>query len=140
MFGDIDIESNDLVNVFMVSFSMLRHTSRDHCPCLLIYEQIFIKNKDALAGLASSPLVSLLAVPARLIGRMSAAVIRATGLTSVVLNDARRNISAHYDLGNGMFEGESSSTYRRSFRGIDGDLSRFSFERHDLFMCHLPNP
>ena len=47
MFGNIDIESDDLVNVFMVSF-MLRNTSRDPCTCLLIHAQIFIKNKDAL--------------------------------------------------------------------------------------------
>ena len=65
-----------------------------------------------MSGLASSPLVKLLAVPARLIGRLSATLIRATGLSSVILDDARRNISAHYDLGNGMFEGEARSYNR----------------------------
>ncbi|KAI0821219.1 Mycolic acid cyclopropane synthetase-domain-containing protein [Irpex lacteus] len=95
MFGDIDIETDQLVDVF----------------------RIFILNSrsDALSSLTSSSLTKLFSVPARL----------TAGRFVSSLQNSQPNISAHYDLGNAMFEAFLSRDMTYScgiFPSLDADL------------------
>ncbi len=108
MFGDVRFGDDDeLVKVFTVSGRLSCCVAEDAKHVL----QIFIMNQDcfsSLAGLGSSSssyscLTSLLSLSTRAITAPARAIV--TRLTSHTLDDARANISAHYDLGNDMFMG-----------------------------------
>ncbi|KAJ3553768.1 hypothetical protein NM688_g3441 [Phlebia brevispora] len=106
MFGEVDITPDDLVRVFL----------------------IFIKNREAFSNLETSPLVKLLELPGRIIAKVASPLTRFIGFSTSglanVLADARANISAHYDLGNEMFEGFLSRDMTYScaiFPTLDGD-------------------
>ncbi|PSR78660.1 hypothetical protein PHLCEN_2v7311 [Hermanssonia centrifuga] len=92
---------------------------------------IFIMNQDcfsSLAGLGSSSssyssLTSLLSLSTRAITAPARALV--TRLTSHTLDDARANISAHYDLGNDMFMAFLSQDMTYScalFPSLDADI------------------
>ena len=77
---------------------------------LNIFPQIYLKNKELLSNLEYSPVAKLLGLPGRAFNLAISPLTRlvrytATGLTKV-LADARMDVSAHYDLGNEMFQGE----------------------------------
>ena len=94
MFGDI--ECDNLINVFEVSFaSHLLKGLVLTSPCLF---QIFLLNKAALSSM-STGLSSL-------VGTISGKITSSRFLGS--LANTRSNISSHYDLSNEMYTGQFS--------------------------------
>ncbi|KAI0087071.1 cyclopropane-fatty-acyl-phospholipid synthase [Irpex rosettiformis] len=109
MFGDIDVETDRLKDIF----------------------RIFILNSraNALNSLTSSALTRLFSLPARITaGRFVAS-----------LQNAQPNISAHYDLGNDIFEAFLSRDMTYScaiFPSLDADL-KLGMDRNDVSLNDL---
>lgn len=131
MYGDVDVDTEHLIDAFCVRHSPAFHSCTD-AVCLWYIIQIFILNSrnGALASLTSSTLTKVLSVPAQLTaGRFVAS-----------LDNSRANISAHYDLGNGIFKGASLACCSPHPTGLNPWLLSFPLERHDLFMWHISLP
>ncbi|KAF7797125.1 hypothetical protein EIP86_008317 [Pleurotus ostreatoroseus] len=108
MFGEVDIDPEDLVRLFL----------------------IVIRNRDAVSSLERSPLTKIFEIPKRVLARVASPLTQLVALTATgisnILADAQANISAHYDLGNDMFQGFLSKDMTYScaiFSTLDADLN-----------------
>jgi hypothetical protein len=101
--------------------------------------QLFIINRDKPLPSLPEPFASALSASASLIS------LPARALTSLIpmnrLITARRNISAHYDLGNDMFKGLLCFIKLTSEMKIDSaGYNSVLIQRHDVFVRYLSDP
>lgn len=101
MYGEIDCE--DLVKVFLVRSCLQLRVGVGSFCLLTTRLQVFLANRAQLSAIDNSLFT-------RLVGKLPE-----LGLTARILNtvtNARKNISAHYDISNAMFMGERYSLLR----------------------------
>lgn len=129
MYGEIDCD--DLAKVFQVCLLPFRCL---HGCTNTSHAQVFLANRAELSTLDNSLL-------SRIMTHMPQ-----VGLGSYIMNtiaNARKNISAHYDISNNMFMGEPSLLYastplaRPAHCGAH-PTNRFPLEGHDLLLRDLP--
>ena len=96
MYGDV--ECDDLISLFRVSSQVLGwHISSSDNP---YHRKIFLENQENLKNDMVSKFSFLFSLPQKIIGY---------GLLNTIDN-ARSNISAHYDISNAMFAGKFTAT------------------------------